>query len=161
MQVSTLLADPEAVSLESFVSQEGLIILRVHAVQKKAQCPSCQNYSSSLHSRYIRRVADLPWHGVAVRLELHSRKFRCRNEVCRRKVFCQRLPKVVQYYGRKTVRLTSVLTLLAFAQEPWRISWTSATQTSFFMARTDSRTALLITRYSDNETAVSGGRYNE
>ena len=115
MQVSTLLADPEAVSLESFVSQEGLIVLRVHAVQKQTQCPLCQSYSSSLHSRYIRRVADLPWHGVAVRLELHSRKFRCRNEVCRRKVFCQRLPKVVECYGRKTIRLTSVLTLLAFA----------------------------------------------
>ena len=29
MHVSTLLADPEAISLESFVSQEGVIVLRV------------------------------------------------------------------------------------------------------------------------------------
>lgn len=115
MQVSTLLADPEAISLESFVSQENLIVLRVRVVQKQSKCPLCQTASKSLHSRYIRHVADLPWHGVAVRLELHSRKFRCRNEVCRRKVFCQRLPKVVECYGRKTLRLTSVLTLLAFA----------------------------------------------
>lgn len=115
MQVSTLLADPETISLESFVPQEGLIVLRVRVIQKQSKCPLCQSISKSPHSRYIRRIADLPWHGVAVRLELHSRKFRCRNEVCRRKVFCQRLPKVVQYYGRKTIRLTSVLTLLAFA----------------------------------------------
>ena len=115
MQVSTLLADPSAISLEAFVSQESLIVLRVHVVQTRAACPLCQQYSNSLHSRYIRQVADLPWHGVAVRLELHARKFRCGNELCRRKVFCERLPKVVESYARKTVRLSSVLTLLAFA----------------------------------------------
>lgn len=115
MQVSTLLADPAAVRLEAFVSEESLIVLRVRVIQKQSKCPLCQIDSRSLHSHYIRSITDLPWHGVAVRLELHTRKFRCRNEVCRRKVFCERLPKVVECYGRKTVRLTSVLTLLAFA----------------------------------------------
>lgn len=115
MQVSTLLADPEAISLESFVSQEARIILRVRAVREQSKCPLCLTDSGSLHSRYIRRVADLPWHGVAVRLELHSRKFHCRNEVCRRKVFCERLPRVAEPFARKTVRLTSVMNLLAFA----------------------------------------------
>ena len=115
MQVSTLLADPAAIRLEAFVSEESLIVLRVRVVQKQPKCPLCQTDSKSLHSHYVRLVADLPWHGVAISLELHSRKFRCRNEVCRRKVFCERLPKVVECYARKTVRLTSVLTLLAFA----------------------------------------------
>jgi len=115
MQVSTLLADPEVVRLETFVSQESLIVLRVRVVQKRSKCPLCQTDSNSLHSNYIRRIADLPWHGVAVRLELHTRKFRCRNEGCRRRVFCERLPKVAEPYARKTVRLTSVMTLLAFA----------------------------------------------
>jgi transposase len=115
MQVSTLLADPEAICLEAFVPQESLIVVRVRVVQKHPKCPLCQTDSRSLHSHYIRLIADLPWHGVAVRLELHARKFRCRNEVCRQKVFCERLPKVVECYGRKTIRLTSILTLLAFA----------------------------------------------
>lgn len=52
---------------------------------------------------------------MAIRLEIHTRKFRCRNEVCRRRVFCERLPKVVESYARQTVRLNSALTLLAFA----------------------------------------------
>lgn len=97
------------------MSEESLIVLRVRVVQKHATCPLCQQYSNSLHSHYIRQVADLPWHGVAVRLELHTRKFRCPNELCRRKVFCERLPKVVESYARKTVRLSLALTLLAFA----------------------------------------------
>jgi hypothetical protein len=46
---------------------------------------------------------------------LNTRKFRCRNEVCRRKVFCERLPKVVESYGRKTTRLQELFGILAFA----------------------------------------------
>jgi transposase len=68
-----------------------------------------------LHSRSTRRVADLPWHGVTARLELHMRKFRCRNELCPQKVFCERLPKVVAAYARRTLRLDAALTLIAFA----------------------------------------------
>lgn len=115
MDVSTLLADPSAISLETFVSRQNLIILRVHAVQQTVCCPLCNEHSRSLHSRYVRQVADLPWHGVAIRLELQTRKFRCRNEFCRRRVFCERLPQVVQSYARQTVRLNSAITLLAFA----------------------------------------------
>jgi len=115
MDVSTLLADPSAISLEAFVSRQNLIILRVRAVQKAVCCPLCNEPSSSLHSRYVRQIADLPWHGVAIRLELNTRKFRCRNELCHRRIFCERLPQVVQSYARQTVRLNSALTLLAFA----------------------------------------------
>jgi transposase len=52
---------------------------------------------------------------VAIKLQLHSRKFRCQNPLCLQKVFCERLPKVVAVYARKTVRLNQALTLLAFA----------------------------------------------
>jgi len=57
-------------------------------------------------------VADLPWHGVSVRLELRTRRFRCQNSLCTKRVFCERLPRVVAYYGRKTVRLDDALRLI-------------------------------------------------
>lgn len=115
MDVSTLLADPAAISLELFVSHAKAITIVVRSIQKAISCPFCREISNSLHSHYIRQLADLPWHGVAVRLELHTRKFRCRNELCSRKVFCERLSKVAAVYARKTVRLHSAMTLLAFA----------------------------------------------
>lgn len=115
MNVSTLLADPDSIGLLSFVSNADSITIVVRANQKAVCCPLCNVPSGSLHSNYLRQVADLPWHGVAVSLELHTRKFRCRNELCVRKVFCERLPKVVECYGRKTVRLNDTLILLAFA----------------------------------------------
>jgi transposase len=46
---------------------------------------------------------------------MHARKFRCRNRLCEQRVFCERLPQVVATFARKTVRLNSALTLLAFA----------------------------------------------
>jgi transposase len=71
--------------------------------------------SSRVHSRYIRTAADLPWHGVPVRLELHTRRFRCRNSHCPKRIFCERLPSVVAPYARKTVRLHVALELIGFA----------------------------------------------
>jgi len=62
----------------------------------------------------LRQLADLPWHGVAIQIHLNTRKFRCRNDLCQRKVFCERLPKVVESYGRKTVRLQELFGILAF-----------------------------------------------
>ncbi len=47
-------------------------------------------------------------------MQLSTRKFRCRNDLCRRKVFCERLPKVVESYGRKTIRLQELFRVLAF-----------------------------------------------
>lgn len=110
-----MLTDPDSIGLVCFVSNTDSITIIVRACQKTIGCPLCKEPSGSLHSNYIRQVADLPWHGVPIRLELHTRKFRCRNELCRRKVFCERLPKVAAAYARKTVRLNDALILLAFA----------------------------------------------
>ena len=46
-------------------------------------------------------------------IHLNIRKFRCRNDLCQRKVFCERLPKIVESYGRKTVRLQELFGILA------------------------------------------------
>ncbi|HXG85642.1 MAG TPA: transposase family protein [Pyrinomonadaceae bacterium] len=105
MQVSTLSADPEAIRILSFVSNSDSITMTVQSAQSFGIRPNCKRTSNHLHGNYIRQITDLPWQGVALRICLQSRKFRCRNQVCERKVFCERLLKVVRSYGRKTVRL--------------------------------------------------------
>ena len=59
-------------------------------------------------------MADLPWHGVSVRLELRTRRFRCRNSRCTKRIFCERLPRVAATYARKTARLNEALQLIGF-----------------------------------------------
>jgi transposase len=63
----------------------------------------------------MRTVADLPWIGCAVRLELHVRRFFCTNQECTRQIFTERLPSVVAPSAHKTLRLTDVFTLIGFA----------------------------------------------
>jgi transposase len=115
MDIATLLTDPAVIRLEYFVSEPEAITVVIKTIQAQPCCPTCNQPSISLHSNYQRSPADLPWHGVAIKLQLHSRKFRCLNQLCRQKIFCERLPKVVAVYARKTVRLNQALTLLAFA----------------------------------------------
>jgi hypothetical protein len=114
MDPATLLADPTAIRLEKIISDISSLTLVVMATRAEVDCPRCHRPSARVHSYYTRSVADLPWHGVAVRLYLRTRRFRCRNSLCTKRVFCERLPRVVDPYGRKTVRMNEALELLGF-----------------------------------------------
>ena len=70
-------------------------------------CPSCTLESSRVHSLYQRTVADLPWAGVPVTLQLHVRRFVCRNPACPRATFSEPLPEVVAPSARRSVRLAN------------------------------------------------------
>jgi transposase len=115
MYATTLLADPTCLRLERIISSAISLTLVVRTIGPTAACPRCGAMSGRVHSRYRRRVADLPWHGVAARLELHARKFLCVGLDCPQRVFTERLPRVVAPHARRTRRLNEALTLLAFA----------------------------------------------
>lgn len=112
MDASTLLADPTAIRLEKIIPSHSSLTPVVRATPAQAECPRCHRPTTRVHSYYSRQVADLPWHGVAVRLHLRTRRFRCRNSLCTKRVFCERLPRVVAHYGRKTIRLDDALRLI-------------------------------------------------
>src|SRR5688500_4469336 len=112
MPTSHLLADPTSIRLEKIIQHPSSLTLVVRATRAQAECPRCRRPSTRVHSYYTRTVADLPWHGVAVRLELRTRRLRCRNSLCTKRVFCERFPRVVAAYGRKTVRMNEALELL-------------------------------------------------
>ena len=115
MNTATLLADPKAIKLDCVRPSHNAVILAIKTAARLALCPRCHRRSTRIHSRYLRHVADLPWHGVSVRLELYARRFRCRNSLCPQRIFCERLPRVVGHYTRKSVRLQAALELIGFA----------------------------------------------
>jgi hypothetical protein len=124
----TLLPDPTCLHLKLLDASDTAITAVVITTALKAACPVCQAYSDRVHSRYVRRVADLPWMGCAVRLELHVRRFFCSNPECKRQIFTERLPSMVAPYARRTTRLTDLLTLIGFAlggkqESAWRQIW--------------------------------------
>ncbi|HEY7418219.1 MAG TPA: ISL3 family transposase [Ktedonobacteraceae bacterium] len=115
MTVPVLLPDPTCLHLRYLDVSETLITAVVATTSAEALCPLCQHPCERIHSRYVRMLADLPWMGCAVHLELHVRRFFCDNLECERQIFAERLPRVVAHYARRTLRLTEVLTLIGFA----------------------------------------------
>src|SRR5215204_2346299 len=101
---------PRSLRLECVRPTADTITLVVKAVLPHGHCPRCYKLSARVHSHYSRAVADLPWHGLAVKLQLHTRRFRCQNSLCTKRIFCERLPRVVAFNKRKTVRRTEALT---------------------------------------------------
>ncbi|HEV2653681.1 MAG TPA: ISL3 family transposase [Ktedonobacteraceae bacterium] len=115
MAKPTLLPDPTRLHLKLLDASETTITAVVTTTSEEAPCPLCHRHSTRIHSRYMRTVADLPWMGCAVRLELHVRRFFCTNQECTRQIFTERLPNVVAPYAHKTLRLTDIFTLIGFA----------------------------------------------
>src|ERR1700761_9275143 len=68
-------------------------------------CPDCGRVSRAVHSRYERRLADLPSLGRSVSLHLRVCRFYCRNTDCARQTFVERLPTLASPVARRTCRL--------------------------------------------------------
>lgn len=75
MNMQTLLAEPAAVRVEKIISARDSLTFVVVTSRRRAQRPKCRAVSGRIHSRYTRTVADLPSDDIAVRLELHTRRF--------------------------------------------------------------------------------------
>ena len=100
--------------MEVYVEDES-VRLQLTATAPTAACPRCAAPSFSVHSRYQRRLTDLPWGTRAVCIQLTVRKFLCRNRACGRRIFTERLPELVAAYGRKTHRLVTILRAIGMA----------------------------------------------
>jgi len=68
----------------------------------------CGQISSRVHSRYRRKLADLPWQGRVVSLTFWARRLHCANGTCSRRIFTERLPDAVAPHARRTVRLGDI-----------------------------------------------------
>jgi transposase len=88
-------------------------LVDVH-VQNAARCPVCGKLSQSRHSAYVRHLKDLPWQGFAVELRLKTRRFRCRNQACTRKIFAEPLPEVARSHARWTTRVGEIIRLIGY-----------------------------------------------
>ena len=95
--------------------EPGYVVLQLTTTAPAAGCPRCAVPSSSVHSRYQRRLTDLPWGTHPVRLQLTVRKWLCRNPTCTRRIFTERVPELVAAYAHKTQRLITALQAVGVA----------------------------------------------
>ena len=103
------------VRLTHVTVEKASIQLQLTATASTAACPLWGVPSASIHSRYWRRLTDLPWGTRVVRIHLMVRKFVCRHPTCARRIFTERLPTLGAPYARKTPRFIMVLQALGIA----------------------------------------------
>src|SRR5690349_19099827 len=115
MEGTLLLPLPEGMLIEQIETQENALVIAVVATQPTSCCPLCSETSSSIHSHYRRVVRDAPCAGRRVQLLLTVRKFYCRNPLCERKVFAERLPAFVEPWARMTIRYCQQITSIGLA----------------------------------------------
>lgn len=104
----------ESVNFESLDEGEDHFLLKLATNSLCGTCPDCKKESQSKHSAYQRRLSDLPWAGIPVRVDLAVKKFYCKNEQCKRNVFTERLGKKLPPYARRTSRLNEHLNRIGF-----------------------------------------------
>ena len=89
-------------------------IIRIYASVKsrRSRCPACGKFSKRVHDYYYRTITDLPVFQNRTIILLKTRKIKCGNNRCHRKVFSEHTPDIVRY-SRRTSRATRILETFA------------------------------------------------
>ena len=115
MSKSLLSLLPAGLAVDRVTVAHDRIVVAVHARTATATCPVCRRRSRRIHSRYVRRLGDLPWQGRVGHLDLQVRRFRCSVPDCPRQVFAERLSAVTLPRVRRTVRLAETQRRIALS----------------------------------------------
>src|SRR5712692_9108075 len=103
---------PAGIAVTSVYPSASELVIGVACLAPSMSCPACHQPSDRIHGHYQRTVADLPCAGRNVLLMLTVRKFVCSTPTCPHKIFTERLPGLVESYGRMTRRLIALLQAL-------------------------------------------------
>jgi transposase len=101
---------PVGLVIDGISLEAGRMLISARPGAVGGVCQDCGSASTRVHSRYIRRLADLPAQGHAVRLNVQVRRFRCDNADCERRIFGESLTETVaSRAARRTSRLESIV----------------------------------------------------
>jgi transposase len=107
---------PRGFVVDEVTSDGTSALITVRSVETTSICPGCGTRSGRVHSRYQRRLADLPMAGRPVRLMVRARRFYCRAVLCGRRVFAERFGNdVLAPWARRTARLDHIVHHLGLA----------------------------------------------
>ncbi len=107
---------PAGLVIDTVATETDRIVIAAHPAAQDAACPDCGATSGQVHSRYERRLLDLPSQGRIVHLRIQVRRFRCGNRDCHRRIFGEPLPNgTALRAARRTSRLEAIVHHLGIA----------------------------------------------
>ena len=115
MRQASLVPNTAEVSLVCLRPQHGAVQMELRTCRALSICPLCGTASRRVHSRYRRKLQDLPWEGMPVVVLLQTRRFFCVESSCPRKIFTEPLPGTVARYARRSCRSSEALNWLTLA----------------------------------------------
>lgn len=89
-----------------------LVTIYASIKAKRGKCPVCEKHSNKIHDHYTRTISDLPVFQNKTTIFLKTRKFKCQNPQCSRKVFSEQTPYILRY-SRRTERVSKLLDSLS------------------------------------------------
>jgi transposase len=110
-----LLAAPAGSRLEHVALESDCLTVFLETASLTALCPTCGTGARRVHSRYARRLADLPCFGRTVDLRVTVRRFFCTELECPRRIFAERLPGFAAPHARTTSRLHDAHEAIGYA----------------------------------------------
>ena len=107
---------PTGLLINEVVIEPDRVLITARCRGNTGRCPDCGRCSDRLHSRYERRLLDLPSQGRAVQIRIVVRRFRCAEPNCRRRIFAEALGDTVAgRLARRTIRLEAIVHHLGIA----------------------------------------------
>jgi transposase len=103
------------VTLVCLRPKDGAIQMQLRTCRAFSTCPACGAASRRVHSRYRRKLDDLPREGLPVVILLETRRFFCVEEGCGRRIFTEQLPGTVARYARRSCRSSEALSWITLA----------------------------------------------
>jgi len=98
--------------IQKIENYESVSRIYASARSPRSRCPVCGKYSNRVHDYYYRTISDLPIFQSKTIIILKTRKFKCVNRLCQRKVFSEQTPAILRY-SRRTERTAKLLETLA------------------------------------------------
>lgn len=107
---------PAGFAVTSASSAGEVTTVEIRSTGVTSRCPGCGVVSRRVHSRYRRRIVDLPMAGRSVELVATVRRFRCEAVLCARSIFTERFDDgVLAPWARRTARLDGLVHHLGLA----------------------------------------------
>ena len=106
---------PAGFCIDDAVEDGETVVIVVRALSASGLCSVCGSPSATVHSRYERKLNDLPIGGRCARLVAQVRRFRWGFASCPRRIFAERFDGIAPPMARRTRRLDEIVFCLAIA----------------------------------------------
>jgi transposase len=103
------------VVIEKVARLPGAVEIWGRVAADTGRCRSCGAIASRVHSRYRRRLEDVPVGGQPVVIHLTVRRFFCPAAGCSRQTFAEQVPDLTCRYGRRTPVARQMLEAIGLA----------------------------------------------